>query len=80
MTSNISFFEIKLKNNKRRTVKERIQIEADVPVVTKNESDFLFENTPFWNARGEVRFENSESVAHRGLVNIFEWNVISKLF
>jgi hypothetical protein len=93
IASDISFFEVKLKNNKRRTVKERIQIEADVPGVTKTESDFLSENMPFWNeplqptlnnhfyrltlvhkekkdrctidivptfwnARGEVRFEN----------------------
>lgn len=49
MVSDNCFFEVKLKNNKHRTVKKRIQIEADVPCVTKTEADFLSENLPFGN-------------------------------
>lgn len=58
LASDTSFFEVKLKNNKRRTVKERIQTKVDLPDITKRESDFILENTPFNNEFLQPTLEN----------------------
>lgn len=47
VTSDIDFFEVKLKNNRRRTVKERIEIKPGVTDISGPESEYLSENTPF---------------------------------
>jgi len=46
VASDIGFFEVKLKNNRQRTVKERIETQVDYPVITQNEIEFL-SSTPF---------------------------------
>jgi hypothetical protein len=47
LSSGVGFFEIKLKNNKRRTVKERIESDFDKKNFSESEHDFLSGNTPF---------------------------------
>lgn len=45
--SNLSFFEIKFKNNKGRTIKERIKQSDIATAISGNAADFLAEKTPF---------------------------------
>jgi hypothetical protein len=45
--SNLSFFEIKFKNNKGRTIKERIKQKDIATAITDKASDFLQEKTPY---------------------------------
>lgn len=45
--SNLCFFEIKFKNNKGRTVKERIKQKEIPTLIHSNAADFLMEKTPF---------------------------------
>ncbi len=45
--SGISFLEIKAKNNKGRTVKQRIPSDANPSTFTVQEMDFIDNNTPF---------------------------------
>jgi hypothetical protein len=44
LDSNINFFEIKLKNNKNRTIKKRIKNESVEIVIKDGNKDFLIEN------------------------------------
>ena len=45
--SNLNFLEVKLKNNKGRTIKERVVKQEFRPEFTNNEIDFLTHATPF---------------------------------
>lgn len=58
LVSDACYFEIKLKNNKRRTVKNRIQIDANGTGFTEKESLFLAENTYFENQEMHPVLEN----------------------
>lgn len=44
-----AFFEIKFKNNKKRTIKQRIKSDFEIGGLQKPESKFLSENAPFGN-------------------------------
>jgi hypothetical protein len=45
--SNLSFFEIKFKNNKGRTIKERIKQSDIATTISGKAADFLMEKTPY---------------------------------
>ena len=45
--SNLCFFEIKFKNNKGRTVKERIKVPCIPEMIADKAADFLAEKTPY---------------------------------
>lgn len=45
--SNLNFLEIKLKNNKGRTIKNRVVKQEFIPEFTTNEMSFLEQKTPF---------------------------------
>ena len=47
VTSGIGFFEVKLKNNRRRTVKQRIETNAKSHGISETETDFLRSTAPF---------------------------------
>ncbi|MGQ1785843.1 polyphosphate polymerase domain-containing protein [Saccharicrinis sp. GN24d3] len=47
VSSGISFFEVKFKNNKGRTIKKRIPSDFEVSDFTDQEVDFINEVTPF---------------------------------
>ena len=47
VSSDIGFFEIKFKTNKKRTVKERIKTDFESANVQKSETGFLVGNSPF---------------------------------
>ncbi|NQU86225.1 MAG: polyphosphate polymerase domain-containing protein [Mariniphaga sp.] len=46
-STNSNFLEIKLKNNKRRTIKERIETEVSENYFSDNESVFIAKTSPF---------------------------------
>jgi len=58
LVSDVCYFEIKLKNNKRRIVKERIQTETNVREITLTESAFLAEHTSFEHKLLQPALEN----------------------
>jgi hypothetical protein len=47
LTTSDEFFEIKLKTNKKRTIKKRIETDFENPELLTSEAAFLAENTPF---------------------------------
>lgn len=49
VASNTSFFEVKLKNNRRRTIKERIETQVGFNGISQNENEFLSTAAPFQN-------------------------------
>lgn len=58
LVSDVCYFEIKLKNNKRRTVKNRIQIDEYGTGFTEKEFLFLSANTNFENQEMRAALEN----------------------
>lgn len=44
-STNLSFLEIKFKNNKNRTIKKRMKITAESPVFSDKEKEFISKNT-----------------------------------
>ena len=58
LVSDACYFEVKLKNNKRRTVKERIRIDTNVREITQTESVFLTENSSFEHQLLQPALEN----------------------
>jgi hypothetical protein len=47
MISGQNFFEIKFKNNKRRTIKSRVTVPSDTPVITGKAETLLLKKSPF---------------------------------
>jgi len=47
MISGQNFFEIKFKNNKRRTIKSRVTVHSGTPVITGKAEELLLKKTPF---------------------------------
>jgi len=57
--SNDSFLEVKLKNNKGRTIKERIERNDLQPEFEKNELDFLHDESPYAGTELLPRISNN---------------------
>jgi hypothetical protein len=47
LDSNLSFFEVKFKNNRRRTIKSRLPIPDVIPGIDEHVNDFVDSHTPF---------------------------------
>lgn len=47
MLSGQHFFEVKFKNNKKRTIKSRVTVASDTPVIAGKAEDLLLRKTPF---------------------------------
>ena len=56
--SNLHFLEIKLKNNKGRTIKERVEKQDFIPKFTTNEMNFLEQVTPFSSLQLEPKIRS----------------------
>lgn len=58
ISSDLGFLEIKLKNNKKRTIKERIETNFEQPVFTEPELGFISENSPFSKDKLTAKLNN----------------------
>jgi len=56
--SNLNFLEIKLRNNKGRTIKERIVKQEFIPEFTTNEKAFLEQGSPFSSLQLEPKIRS----------------------
>jgi hypothetical protein len=67
----LSFFEIKFKNNKERTIKERTKVKEISFVISGKAEEFLKKNTPF---------EQSELFEPKTQINYIRMTFINKFF
>ncbi len=58
LVSGQSFFEIKFKTNKKRTIKDRIPTKINGTVLLEEESNFLDENSPFGDEKMQQSLQN----------------------
>ncbi|MCG6186017.1 polyphosphate polymerase domain-containing protein [Maribellus maritimus] len=58
VNSNTGFFEVKLKNNKCRTIKERIATDFENSEISRTEDNFLETSSPFGNKNLQPALKN----------------------